>query len=182
MRTDVPEKVLKIARDVAEQGQANSTRLTVLKKWFKQPERLTAFAIWIAGRAASRKGKTKGEAGQLFDESRVLLKGLNRLHPEPDRAAVKRLHAQLREFQNEYKSTRYGAVRVVTNWSLMIVEKGLGIYLNGGKSPADGYSVASDYCRHYDPRYPENLTAGSVAKLEEIVRFMYTIEALEDEE
>jgi hypothetical protein len=27
---------------------ASLTRLTVLKKWFAQPERLSAFAIWIA--------------------------------------------------------------------------------------------------------------------------------------
>jgi hypothetical protein len=181
MRTDVPEKVLQIARDVAEKGSANVTRLTVLKKWFKRPERLTAFAVWIAGRAAARKGKTTGDAGKLFTESRTLLKGLDRLRPKPNRAAVKKLHARLRDFQNEYKSTQYGMVRLVTNWNLLIVEKGLAIWLDGGTSPADGYAVAADYSRHYDPRYPELLTAGSIPKLEEIVRFMFTIEALEDE-
>jgi hypothetical protein len=49
MRTDVPEKVLKIARDIRGDGQANVTRLTVLKK-----------------RAASHKGKTGGEAARLW--------------------------------------------------------------------------------------------------------------------
>jgi hypothetical protein len=38
---------------------------------------LTAFAIWIAARASTRRGKTGGEA-KLFTEARALLKGLDR--------------------------------------------------------------------------------------------------------
>jgi hypothetical protein len=35
--TDISEKLLKIAAEIGEHGNANLTRLTVLKKWFGHP-------------------------------------------------------------------------------------------------------------------------------------------------
>jgi hypothetical protein len=57
MRTNIPEKLLKIVEEIDEKGNASLTRLTVLKKWLERPERLSVFAIWVAARAVSRKGK-----------------------------------------------------------------------------------------------------------------------------
>ena len=54
MRTNIPEKLLKIVEEIDENGNASLTRLTVLKKWLERPERLSAFAIWVAARAVSR--------------------------------------------------------------------------------------------------------------------------------
>ena len=69
MRTTVPEKLLAIADEIDERGEAQLTRLTVLKKWFERPGRLPAFGVFIAARATSRKGKTTGEATLLFREA-----------------------------------------------------------------------------------------------------------------
>lgn len=63
----------KIIDDIDTQGNASLTRLVVLEKWFDHPGRLAAFGLWIARRAAGRKGKTTGEAGTLLDETRTLL-------------------------------------------------------------------------------------------------------------
>ena len=57
MRTNIPEKLLKIVEEIDENGNASLTRLTVLKKWLERPERLSAFAIWVAARAVSAKAK-----------------------------------------------------------------------------------------------------------------------------
>ncbi len=73
MRTANPEKILKIIEDIETQGNASMTRLTVLKKWFEASGRLAAFGLWLARRAAGRKGKTKGAASALLDETRALL-------------------------------------------------------------------------------------------------------------
>jgi hypothetical protein len=43
--TDIPEKLLKIADDIAERGNANLIRLTVMKKWFGHPGRLTYYVL-----------------------------------------------------------------------------------------------------------------------------------------
>jgi hypothetical protein len=47
MLTSVPEKLLAIVDDIDAGGDANLTRLTVLKKWFERPGRLVPFALWV---------------------------------------------------------------------------------------------------------------------------------------
>ena len=179
-RTNVPEKLLKIVDEIDERGSANSTRLTVLKKWFERPERLSAFAIWVASKAVSRKGKTSGAAAELFREARTLFAGLDRLHPVLDRHTAQALHDRLREFQNEYQNQQWGPVRIVHNWNLLLIEQGLAVWLWHLDSPALGYKLAADYCQHYDSRYGNALCGPSRTKIEEMVRFMFTVEALED--
>ncbi|MGH7134723.1 MAG: hypothetical protein ACREHD_03225, partial [Pirellulales bacterium] len=71
-------------------------------------------------------------------------------------------------------------VRIVTNWNLLVIEKALAIMLRKAPTPSDGYRLAADYCRHDDPRYIEGLSGVSETKILEIVRFMFTREALED--
>jgi hypothetical protein len=181
MRTNVPEQLLKIIDDIDAHGQANLTRLTVLKKWFARPKRLSAFAIWVAARAVSRKGKTSGTAATLFLEARTLLSGLDEITPKLNRQAAQRLYDRLRDFQNECKSQQWGPVRIVRNWNLLLVEEALSVYLWHGQSPSHGYKLTADYCRHYDPRYGESLNGPSRTKIAEIVRFMFTVEALEDD-
>lgn len=179
MRTEIPEKLLKIADEIGEHGNVNLTRLVVLKKWFEKPERLSAFAIWIAARATSRKGKTDGAAAELFRDAKALLAEADRCCPKLNRQAAETLHDRLRDFQNEYEKQRWGPVRIVHNWNLMLVEHALAIYLWHTDSSASGYKLAADYCQHYDPQYGNGLNGPSQTKIVEIVRFMFTIEAVE---
>ena len=186
MRTAVPEKLIKIIDDIDSDGNASLTRLTVLKKWFEAPDRkssnrLRAFAVWVARRAVSRKGKTAGAAGELFIETRALLVGLEQVRPTLQAKAASDLHQRLRDFQNEFKSQQWGAVRVINNWNLFLVEQALAIWLWHHDSPGHGYELAADYCQHYDSRYGNGLNGPSRTKIKEIVRFMFSTEALEDE-
>ena len=178
--TNVPEKLLKIVEEIDDRGSASLTRLTVLKKWFERTERISAFAIWTATRAVSRKGKTSGVAARLFRDARAMLAGLDKLHPQLDRQPTQMMHDRLRHFQNDYQNQRWGPVRIVHNWNLMLVEHGLDIYLWHLDSPTYGYKLAAEYCQHYDSRYGTGLIGPSRTKIQEIVRFMSTIEALED--
>lgn len=180
MRTNIPEKLAAIVEQIDERGNAPLTKLTVLKKWFAEPDRLRPFAVWVACRASSRKGKTGGAAGELFQASRALLAGVNEGCPQLDAAAAQALHDRLRDFQNEYKEQRWARVRIINNWNLLLVEKGLAIYLDPEPSPSKGYKLAADYCGHYDPRYGSGLNGPSRTKITEIMRFMFTLEALEE--
>jgi hypothetical protein len=180
MRTAVPEKLLKIVEEIDECGNANLTKLSVLKKWFEHPGRLPAFAVWVAQRAVARKGKTSGAAAEFFREARMLLAGLDEVHPEVNREEAAAMHDRLRDFQNEYREDRWGRIRIVYHWNLVLVEYGLAIYLRHSDSPTRGYKLAADYCQNYDPRYGNGLSGPSRTKIGEIVRFMFTLEALED--
>lgn len=180
MRTNVPEKLIKIADQIEETGSVALTKLTVLKKWFERPSRLSSFAIFVAKRACSRKGKTIGEAAVLFLEARTLLMEVDVYAPNIPRAEAENLHTRLKAFQNEYKNSSWGQVRLIHNRNLFLVEEGLRVYLWHTDSPSEGYRLAANYCEHYDPRYGNGLNGPSYTKINEIVRFMFSIEALEE--
>jgi hypothetical protein len=179
MRTHVPEKLISIADQINEGGSVALTKLTVLKKWFERPSRLSSFAIFVASNACSRKGKTARDAAILFREARQLLAELDVYAPNIHRVEAEKLHRRLKEFQNEYKSSSWGQVRLIYNQNLFLVEEGLRIYLWHTDSPSQGYRLAANYCEHYDPRYGNGLNGASYTRIHEIARFMLTFEALE---
>ena len=185
MRTAVPEKILKIIDDIDTQGNASLTRLTVLKKWFEPPGRLPAFGLWVARRAAGRPGKTKGEYAALLREAGALLGPASTresVFAQPDRRAAEDLHTRAKTAQNEFENQQWGPVRIVRCWPLLLVEEGLAIYLWHADSPSRGYKLAADWVQNYDPRYGNGLNGPSRGKLDELVRFMFTVEAIEEDE
>jgi hypothetical protein len=184
MRTAVPEKIQKIIADIDTQGNVSLTRLTVLKKWFEHPGRLSAFGLWVARQAAGRKGKTKDGAGALLDEARALLGSAatrESLYQPIDRAAAKSLHDRAREFHNEFQNQQWGPVRIIHCWPLLLVEEGLALHLRKATLPTQGYKLAADWTQNYDSRYGNGLNGPSRAKLEELVRFMFNVEARKEE-
>ena len=142
MRTNIPEKLIKIAEEIETTGQANLTRLTVLKKWFEQPHRLASFAIFIAKRACSRKGKTAEETAEFFRDARSLLSQASLLNPSIARNDAEMLYFRLKDYQNDHKRIGWDSVRIVKNQNLYLIEEGLRIYLWCTNSPRDGYRLA----------------------------------------
>jgi hypothetical protein len=179
MRTDIPEKLIRIADQIKEGGSVALTKLTVLKKWFERPSRLSSFAIFVAIQASSRKGQTTADEAILFRETRQLLAEVDVYAPDIPRVEAEKLHRRLKAFQNEYKSSSWGQVRLIYNQNLFWVEEGLRIYLWHTDSPSQGYRLAAIYCEHYDPRYGNGLNGPSYTKIHDIVRFMRTLEAVE---
>ena len=184
MRTAVPEKILNVIDDIDTHGNVPLARLTVRKKWFEEPGRLSAFGLWIARRAAGRKGKTKDSAGALLDEARAFLGSAatwESLYQQIDRPAAKSLLDRARDFQNEFQNQQWGPVRVVHCWPLLLVEEGLALHLGLTSAPGDGYKLAADWAQHYEPSFGNGLNGPSRGKLEELVRFMFNVEAREEE-
>ncbi|MBK8534801.1 MAG: hypothetical protein IPL59_06570 [Candidatus Competibacteraceae bacterium] len=180
MRTSVPEKIIKIINEIDAKGNAKLTRLTVLKKWLEPPGRLPAFGLWMAACAASRKREATETAGKLFDEAHALLAAYEIGAPGPSRFAAEDLYKRLQRFQNEYQNRNWATVRIIRHWDLLLVEEGLALYLRHHASPSHGYKLAADYCQHHDLHYGNSLSGPSRLKLEEMVRFMFALEAVEN--
>ncbi len=180
MPATVIEKLNAIIHQINRAGNAELTRLTVLKRWFERPGRLAPFALWVASRSASRGGEATGPARDLFREAHALLPGQG-ARSEPNRAAAEDLHRRLREFQDTYQRLKWGSVRIVKQRDLLLVEEGLAVYLWHPRSPPHGYKLAAAYCEHYDPHYGNGLNGPSVTKLEEIRDFIKCQEAQEAE-
>ncbi len=83
--------------------------------------------------------------------------------------------------QAEYEKQAWGLVRVVNCWPLFLVEQGLAIYLWHSASSSHGYKLAADWAQHFDSRFGNGLNGPSRGKLNELVRFLFTVEGLEDE-
>ncbi len=179
MQTSITDRLLRISDDIAARGNVNLTRLTILKKWFESPGRLPAFAVWMATIAKSRNGKPRGAAGRLFEDVHVLFANVDPYAPELDRDAARDLHHRLKAFQNEYKHQQWGAIRIIHNWELMLVEEALAIFLWYSKSTALGYKLAADYCQNYDPKYGSGLNGPSRTRVANIIRFIAALEAFE---
>jgi|GEM_PF-5160178 len=111
----------------AEADMQRFFQIAAPKKWFERPGRLPAFGLWIAKRAASQKGKTKGAAGALLDEARTLL-GTTATREDFLRVvaprAAKLLHDRAQDFQNEFERHQWGAVRIIHCWPLLLVDRG----------------------------------------------------------
>ena len=181
MRTTVPDKLIKITRDIEETGSTSLTRLTVLKKWFEQdPKRLSSFVVSIARQALANKGKISDESLALFREARELLKALEMYDPRLDRSAAEKLYHRLREFQSAYRKQQWGPVRIINNWSLFLIEDAIRICLFRPGSATDGYRLAAAFCQNYDPKYGSGLNGPSVAKIDAIAHFVRFVEAAED--
>jgi len=65
---------------------------------------------------------------------------------------------------------------------MLLVEKGLALHLWHADSPSHGHQLAADWAGNDHPRHGIGLSGPSRGKLQELVRFMFTTEALEDDE
>ena len=176
---DISHKLQKIITDIKTTGNANLTRLTVLKKWFETPYRLPSFGIFIANQASRQAHDTTKEADELFREARDILADVNVFEPNIPRTRAMRLHARLSAFQNERREIRWASVRLIRDNNMLLVESGLGLYLWHGESPTGGYRLAASYCEHYDPRHGNGLNGPSINRIEEIAGFVLAIETHE---
>jgi len=178
MPKSVADKLSAVIAQVAECGNADVLRLTVLKKWFERPGRLTAFALWAASRAAERGGELGESTSDLFREAQALLR-----HPGAgggiDPTAAERLYHRLRSFQNTYRKAKWGSVRIVNDANLLLIEDALAICLWHADAPSLGYKLAVAYSEHYDPRFGTGLNGPSRDRLQELVEFIRRREALE---
>ena len=172
-------KLQKLIEDIKEHGNANLTKLTILKKWFETPSRLTSFGIFIAHSACQSTLKTTGDAASLLRDAKLVLKDIDVFHPGISQATATNLHTRLVSFQNEHQRLEWGSVRLIRDKNLFFVEGGLGLYLWHSRSPTEGYRLAAAFCEHYDPRYGNGLNGPSVGRIEEIARHILATEAHE---
>lgn len=138
MPATIPTKLESIIDEIDRKGNnADRLRLTVLKKWFECPDRLRAFALWLAGRAlACGRPRASGEARALFDEAQALLSTPGVAENGLGWSAARGLYVRLHDFQNEYRRLKWGPVRLIHNSDLLRIEQALAICLASRPPPA----------------------------------------------
>ena len=177
MSSSVQQQLAAIIAEIDRTGHADVLRLTVLKKWFRQPGRLAAFGLWVARRAAARGALSDGVAAELLGQAHALLTEPGLPGPRPDWSATETLYRRSCAFQDEIERQAWGPVRMIRDWDLLLVEQGLALYLGHCDSPTDGYRLAVDDCANYDPRYGTDLNGPSRDRLEALLMYVTAVEA-----
>ncbi|AGA89086.1 hypothetical protein Thimo_0214 [Thioflavicoccus mobilis 8321] len=177
MPATILTKLESIVEEIDRNGNADRLRLTVLKKWFGSPDRLRAFAAWLAGRALARgRPRATGEARVLFDEAHALLSAPGVAEQGLGFSAARDLYFRLKAFQNEHKRLEWGAVRQIRDWDLVLIEEALAICVAIRPTPASGYQLAADYCVHYSSGYGAGLNGPARERVQEIIAFIRAYE------
>jgi hypothetical protein len=144
------------------------TRLTVVKKLCEDAEAASAFALFIARRAQERMRdrKVKDRHRQLATHAVKEMKSYLDEPTEDGKWRLLDLLQEIQDEQNEYTPIKWGVVRNIKCWDLLVVEKALRGFMRPEEAKYWLYQAARDHVGS-----SEFLTAKSIPRIEEIARF-----------
>ena len=122
--------------------------------------------------------RSSDEARALVTDARKLLEKIQE-STTLNRPAINALHARLQAFHSDYRRISYGSVRIIDNWSVLLLEMAFEICRSPGDQSAAGYQIAARYCEHYDARYGNSLNGPSRERVQAIAHFVKQRETLE---
>ena len=123
------------------------TRLTVVKKLCENPDAAGAFAMFLARKGQERLREKKGKeryrelVNRAIREMKLYLDD----RTEDRKEGLWSLLLEIEREQNEYESVRWGVVRNIKCWDLLIVEKALRTILKPDEAPHWLYQASRDY-------------------------------------
>ena len=191
MSKPVPREILQKVRKLAQLPQearrsqfaVSVTRLTVLKSLCQQPDVANRFVTFLARKILERleQGKQRSSPPQsatdqvhreMMAEALAGMEAWQRRPNEKLREGLWDLLQRMQDEQNEYKHIRWGAVRIIRDWQLLLFEHALHCLLG---SPDEvgrwAYQMARDYAERYDSSHGTGLTPTSAPLVQDIVDF-----------
>ena len=162
------QKLEEIIEAIRRKENVQVTRLTVVKKLCENPDAAEAFALFLARKGQERLREKKGKERYLELASRAVREMKSYVDdPTEDRKeGLWSLLMDIEAEQNEYESVRWGAVRKIKCWDLLIVEKSLRTILNRLEARYWLYRASRDYVG--GNIYFEK---GAIPQIEEIAQF-----------
>lgn len=170
----VCDRLRHLAAELKRGGSFPVTRLTCLKAVCRDHKLATAFALYLAnlaGRPSRMRGRISPEERRLLALFRRMLAGRRAIRPNPICSPLWDVLKQFEEFQNEYKPSSWGPVRLIKSWRLLVVEKALRCILSPVAAPYWAYQAARDYAERYAPSSPFGLVRASVPAIMDLARF-----------
>lgn len=161
------------------------TRLTTLKSLCVDLKCATRFALHLSKLSAAEAARGVRpqhlEAAAWRAHKALIARSVGQLESYVQRATPAKkkllyeLLAEVKEVNNEYKPSRWGAVRVIQNRQALILENSLRCALSWdvGEAGYWAYQAARDYAERYDPHYGTGLIPESAPLVNMIVRFWY---------
>jgi hypothetical protein len=160
------------------------TRLTTLKSLCADQKAATQFALHLAKQAvkaatAIRKPPQHLQAPVWQQHKKLMAQVIQQLEDYVKRRAKEKERAlnelltEVREVNNVYQPSRWGAIRVIQNRYVLILENCLRSVLawTDVETGYWAYQAARDYAEQYDPCYGNGLIPQSLPMIKEIFDF-----------
>jgi hypothetical protein len=183
----VLRKVRKLAQLPEEARQCrfavSVTRLTVLKSLCREPDVASRFVTSLARKTLERVEREQGRSAHRgtpedLAHRRMMAEALAEMDAwsrEPTEARKQRLWDLLRRMQgqqNKYQNIKWGAVRLINDWELLLFEYALRCLLNPPHEAGYwAYQMARDYAERYDSRHGTGLIPASAPLVQDIADF-----------
>jgi hypothetical protein len=184
---EVVRKVRKLAQlpeEVRHSRWAVSvTRLTVLKSLCQEPQAAHRFVTSLARKTLERVERGQRQAERLPPETarahrELMAEALAEMESwieapsEARRQGLRDLLARMQAEQNEYRSIPWGAVRLIHDADLLLVEYALRCLLAPPReAPRWAYQTARHYAERYDPSHGTGLIPESAPLVQDIADF-----------
>lgn len=175
IKTTIEHKLIALAGEIESTGFANTTRLTVVKKWCQEPARLKALAVFIAKSTLANKATSMhGRERELWVHSQDLFAYADPTVDQISYAEAEALMTQLVEFQSEYRHDRWGAIRIINSKELLVIERAIGIVLEPSR-PESGYKLVAEHLSSYNSTHGPGLYPECLKELYALAHFVRSI-------
>jgi hypothetical protein len=182
---DIALKARRLAQMAAELRQGQDlpvTRLTSVKNLCQEPAVAARFVTYLARTTLERveqgKGRTRQRPDAKADRHRQLITeavvALEQWLDSPSESLRQRLWellGQVRQEQNEYENIPFGAVRLVRDWDLLLIEYAVQCLLRPDESPYWAYQTARHYAERSSSRYAHGLIPDSAPLVQDIADY-----------
>ncbi len=191
MTPPVPHGVLVKVRKLALLPEAvrqsrwavSVTRLTTLKSLCQGPAVANRFVAYLAGKTLQRVRHGQGRSAhpdtaeqrvyqKLMSEALAERESWLREPAEDRRQPLRDLLSRIRGQQNEYRNIKWGSVRLINDWELLLFEYALHCLLGPPHEAGYwAYQSARHYAERYAPSEGTGLTSASVPLIQDIADF-----------
>ncbi len=193
--SDAVLKIRKLAQIVAELRQGRDfsiTRLTSMKSLCQDPAIAAHFVTFLARKTLERVARGQGRSRhgpaeqarahrQLMSDALAAMERWLNTPTMAVRQHLEQLLSRMQATQNEYRRIHWGAVRIIHDWDLFLVETAVRCLVYRREAAHWAYQEARDYAERYDSRYPNGLIPKSAPLLQDIVDFWCAYYGIEPE-
>jgi hypothetical protein len=161
----------------------SATRLTVLKSLCQEASVANRFVTALARKTLERVEHGQGRSAhrgtpddlahrQMMAEALAEMDVWNGEATEARKQRLWDLLRQMREQQDEYQNIKWGAVRLIDDWELLLFEYAVRCLLNPPHEAGYwAYQTARHYAERYDSRYGTGLIPATAPLMQDIADF-----------
>ncbi|OWK43733.1 hypothetical protein [Fimbriiglobus ruber] len=176
-------KLAALPEEIRQSRYVSITRLTVLKSLCQEPEVANRFVTYLARKTldsvhqkhektSHAETSTEADHRAMMEEA---LKGMEAWQETPTatlRQSLLELNRRIAAEQNEYRNIPYGAVRLITDSKLLLIEYALSCLLaHQQEIETWAYQTARHYAERYTSSEGTGLISSSIPLVQDIVEF-----------